>query len=117
MAIFIAFLGIFGLFSQILKFKEKEIAIRKILGADLLSITMLLSRKFLLFVIIGVIVAIPLAWLGMEKWLQHFTYRIPIEPVHFLIAVVFIILVLFLSISFQIQKAAVSNPANTLRSE
>ncbi|MEM1134194.1 MAG: FtsX-like permease family protein [Bacteroidota bacterium] len=115
LAIFIAFLGIFGLISYTLKTKEKELAIRKVLGANLSNTILLLGKKFMLFMLLGIVLAVPLTWLSMEKWLENFMYRIEIDPLTFLIAVVAILFALIVTITLQMHKTGKNNIASTLR--
>ena len=117
LAILIAFLGIFGIISYTLKTREKEIAVRKILGAELSSIFILLSKNFVLITLIGTFVTVPLTWIIMEKWLQNYVYRISINTSSFAIAILVILFVLMLTISFQLSKVTRNNPAKTLRAE
>ncbi|MGI9542076.1 MAG: FtsX-like permease family protein [Cyclobacteriaceae bacterium] len=117
LAIFIAFLGIFGLFSYALKTREKELAIRKVLGASLSSITLLLSKHFLYLALIGICIALPLTWYVMEKWLENFVYRVDIDLVNFLIAMGLTIVTLLITVSLQIKRIGQNNPASILRSD
>ena len=117
MAIVIAFLGIFGMLSYTLKTKEKEIAVRKILGANLTSIFVLLSKNFIILTIIGTIITIPLTWIIMERWLQNYVYRIEISTGDFMLALAVILLVLLVTVSLQLGKVSKNNPADTLRAE
>ncbi|UZR97943.1 FtsX-like permease family protein [Chondrinema litorale] len=117
MAIVIAFLGIFGMLSYTLKTKEKEIAVRKILGANLTSIFVLLSKNFIILTIIGTIVTIPLTWVIMERWLQNYVYRIEISTVNFMLALAVILFVLIVTVSMQLGKVSRNNPAETLKAE
>jgi putative ABC transport system permease protein len=117
LAILIAFLGIFGLLSYTLKIREKEIAIRKVLGADMTALLVLLGKKFVLLTLLGMAIAVPLTWFSMNHWLQNFVYRIEMNPFNFLIPSLFIICALMLTILWQMRKVAVENPANILRAE
>lgn len=117
LAVLISFSGIFGLLTYLLKTREKEIAIRKVLGAGLQSLAMLLGRRFLLLMLAGTAVAVPLAWLGMAHWLQSFAYRIDLNGHRFLVALLLVALVLMLLIVAQLGKTALRNPADTLRTE
>ncbi|MBX2842634.1 MAG: ABC transporter permease [Flammeovirgaceae bacterium] len=117
LAILIAFLGIFGMLSYTLKTREKEIAVRKILGANLSSLFVLLSKNFIVLTLIGIFITIPLTWYSMDIWLQNYVYRIEITPFNFLAAVLIILLVLGITVSFQMGKVANNNPSNTLRAE
>ncbi len=117
LAIFVACLGLFGLASFMTIQRTKEIGIRKALGSTSSQVVMLLSRGFIQLVIIANMIAWPLAWFGMEWWLQGFPYRITINPFLFLIAGLAVVLIAFLSVGFQTFKAAAVNPASSLRSE
>ncbi|HEY5462155.1 MAG TPA: ABC transporter permease [Hanamia sp.] len=117
LAIFIACLGLFGLATFIAKQRTKEIGIRKVLGASVTSVTKMLSKDFIKLVIIACIIAIPLSYLAMNKWLQGFAYRIHISWWIFLIAGIMAILIALITVSFQAIKAAIANPVESLRSE
>lgn len=116
-AIFVACLGLFGLAAFATSQRTKEIGIRKVLGASVPSVVMLLSKDFLRLVLIGLIIATPIAWLAMSSWLADFAYRINIQWWVFLVAGFLAILVALVTVSFQSIKAAVANPVNSLRSE
>ncbi|MGN6532658.1 MAG: ABC transporter permease [Ginsengibacter sp.] len=117
LAIFISCLGLLGLASYSTIQRTKEIGIRKVLGASVSGITSLLSKDFIKLVLIAFVVASPIAWIGMHKWLQGFAYRIDIGWWVFILAGVLAILVALLTVSFQAIKAAIVNPVNSLRSE
>ena len=117
LAIFIACLGLFGLATFIAKQRTKEIGIRKVLGASVTSVTKMLSKDFIKLVIIACIIAIPVSYLAMNKWLQSFAYRINISWWIFLIAGIMAILIALITVSFQAIKAAISNPVKSLRTE
>ncbi|HVX28527.1 MAG TPA: ABC transporter permease [Parafilimonas sp.] len=116
-AIFISCLGLFGLATYTAQAKIKEIGIRKVLGASVAGIITLISKDFLKLVIISIVIAIPVAWWAMNKWLQEFAYRINISWWVFLIAAVIALLIAVLTVSFQAIKAAVANPVKSLRTE
>lgn len=117
LAIFISCLGLFGLASLVAVQKTKEIGIRKVLGASVGSVVGLLSRDFLLLVLIAFAAAAPLAWWGMNQWLQNFVYRVSIGWQLFAVTGVLALLVAMAAISFQAIKAALVNPVESLRSE
>ena len=117
LSIFIALMGIFGLITYAVEQRTKEIGIRKVLGASVIGIIGLLSKNFLKLVGVSIILAAPLAYFFMEKWLQHFAYRIDIQWWVFVIAGILAILVAFLTVSFQSVRAALVNPVKSLRSE
>jgi putative ABC transport system permease protein len=115
-AIFISCLGLLGLISLLTLQRTKEIGIRKVLGASVANITSLLSVDFLKLVLVAVIVASPVAWLMMSKYLQNFAYRIDIQWWVFVLAAFVALLIAFITVSFQAIKAAVANPVESLRS-
>lgn len=116
-AIFISCLGLLGLISLLTLQRTKEIGIRKVLGASVTHITALLSADFLKLIIIAVIIASPVAWFIMSKYLQDFAYRIDIQWWVFALAAIIAILIAFVTVSFQSIKAAMANPINSLRNE
>jgi putative ABC transport system permease protein len=116
-SIFLACLGLFGLAALAAVNRTKEIGIRKVLGASVTSIIGLMSKNFLKLVIIAIIIASPLAWYFMNKWLQDFAYRINIGWLVFLIAGLSAATLALVTISLQAIKAAMANPVKSLRSE
>ena len=116
-AIFIASLGLLGLSAFTISQRIKEIGVRKVLGADTSSIVILLSTEFLKLVAIAAIIAFPVAWYSMRNWLKDFAYRVNIQWWVFLLAAVAAMLVVLVTVSFQVIKAAVANPIKSLRSE
>ncbi|WP_303311270.1 ABC transporter permease [Hymenobacter sp. BT730] len=116
-AIFVGCLGLFGLATYAAERRKKEIGIRKVLGADVSTIVGLLSKEFMVLVGVAAIIAFPLAWLAMSRWLQDFAYRIDIPLWAFLVSGLLAAAVAFLTVSFQAVKAATSNPIKNLRSE
>lgn len=117
LAIFISCLGLLGLASYSTLQRRREIGIRKIVGASVPGIVNLLSVEFLKLVLIAFVIATPLAWFLMNKWLQDFAYRINISWWVFAVAGVTAILIALLTISFQAIKAAIANPVKSLRTE
>lgn len=117
MTIFIACMGLFGLVAFTAQQRTKEIGMRKVLGATITGIVALLSRDFLKLVLIGFVVAVPLTWYGMEKWLENFAYRTEIGPGVFLAAGAVALFVALLTVSWQSIKAAIANPVESLRNE
>ena len=115
--IIISSLGLFGLAAFVAEQRRKEIGIRKVLGASVISVTKMLSKDFIKLVCIACLIAFPLAWWAMNKWLQSFIYRINISWWIFLAAGVTAILIAMITVSFQAIKAAVANPVDSLRSE
>jgi putative ABC transport system permease protein len=117
LAIFIACLGLFGLSAFAISQRIKEIGIRKVLGANITTIVALLSKDFLRLVVLSAIIAFPVAWYFMSKWLQDFAYRISMPWWVFVIAGIVAALIALITISFQAIKAAVANPVKSLRTE
>lgn len=117
LAIFISCLGLFGLAAYIAEQRTKEIGVRKVLGATVSQLWFLLSKDFVLLVIISCVIASPLALYFLQNWLQKYDYRISIGPGVFLISAVAAIVITLLTISFQAIKAAITNPVKSLRSE
>jgi putative ABC transport system permease protein len=116
-AILISCLGLFGLATFSAEQRIKEIGVRKVLGASVSSIVALLSTDFLKLVSIAIIIASPLAWFIMKKWLQSFAYRTHISWTVFLITALVALLIALLTISVQAIRAAVANPVKSLRTE
>ena len=117
LAIIIACLGLFALSAFMAEQRYKEIGIRKVLGASVSGITSMLSKDFVKLVIISIVIASPIAWWAMTKWLQDFAYRISITWWMIAVAGSAAIVIALITISFQSIKAAVMNPVNVLRSE
>ncbi|MCO5934865.1 ABC transporter permease [Mucilaginibacter sp. RB4R14] len=116
-AVFISCLGLFGLATYTAQIRFKEIGIRKVLGASVINITAMLSKDFLTLVLISIVIASPIAWFAMHKWLMDYVYRIEINWWVLAVAGFGAVLIAFLTISFQAIKAALSNPVKSLRSE
>lgn len=117
LAILIACLGLFGLSTFIAEQRTKEIGIRKVLGSSVSSIVQLLSKDFIRLVAIAFVIAAPLAWWAMNKWLQDFANRTSISWWIFLLAGVLAFVIAIATVSFQAIKAAMMNPVNSLRTE
>ncbi|HEX3384888.1 MAG TPA: ABC transporter permease [Mucilaginibacter sp.] len=117
LAIFISCLGLFGLASYSAEKRVKEIGVRKVLGASVKRIVLLLSMNFLVLVLIANVIAIPLAGLVMHKWLQDFAYRIDLSWIVFAAVLLVSVIIALVTISFQAIKAATANPVKSLRSE
>jgi putative ABC transport system permease protein len=117
LAMLISCLGLWGLASFAAQQRTKEIGIRKVLGASVAGIATLLSKDFLKLVLISILVASPIAWLLMHKWLQNFAYRISIGWWVFVLVGFVAVLIALLTVSFQAIKAALTNPVKSLRSE
>jgi putative ABC transport system permease protein len=116
-AILLACLGLFGLSAYTIQQRTKEIGVRKVLGASVSGIAVLLSHQFIRLVGIAFIIAAPLAWLALHKWLQDFAYRITISWIVFAVSALITVLLAILAVSFQAIRAAVANPVKSLRSE
>jgi putative ABC transport system permease protein len=116
-AIFIACLGLFGLVTYAAEQRIKEIGIRKVLGASIAGIVTMISKDFMKLVLIAFLIAFPLAWWMMNKWLQSFAYRINIGWWVFALAGLLTIAIALLTVSFQAIKAAIANPVRSLRTE
>jgi putative ABC transport system permease protein len=117
LAIFIACLGLLGLTSFMTEQRKKEIGIRKVLGATVSNIVVLLSKDFSKLVLIAFVIVIPIAWYAVQQWLEGFAYKININPLLYLGAGVIIGVIAWLSIAYQSIKAAIVNPSDTLRNE
>jgi putative ABC transport system permease protein len=116
-AIIISCLGLFGLATFTAEQRTKEIGIRKVLGASVYGVVALLSKDFLKLVIIAVIIASPLAWWAMNKWLQNFAYQTSIGWQVFALTTLLAVVIAFATISFRAIRAALSNPVKSLRTE
>ncbi len=117
LAVFIACLGLFALASWTAEKRTREIGIRKVMGADTLRITYLVTRDFLLLVLVGAVVAVPLAWFGVGRWLENFAFRTAIEPLVFVLAALVVLLIATVTVSFRAIRAAQTDPVRALRHE
>jgi putative ABC transport system permease protein len=117
LAIFISCLGLFGLASFVAEQRTKEIGVRKVLGATVFMLWRMLSKEFVVLVIISSFIAIPLAWYFLHEWLQKYEYRTNISGWIFLAAGLGALVITLLTVSFQAIKAAIANPVKSLRSE
>jgi len=116
-AIFVGCLGLFGLATFTAERRRKELGIRKVLGASAQGLVMLLSKDFIKLVLVSVLIASPIAWLLMNKWLQDFAYRITVSIWIFIGAGLLAVVIAFCTVGFQAIKAALANPVSSLRSE
>ncbi len=116
-AIAISCLGLFGLAAYTAQVKRREVGIRKVLGASVPDITMLLAKDFLKLVLISLLIALPLAWWAMNSWLEDFAYRIDLSWWIFAAAALVALLIAFATVSFQALRAALVNPVNVLKEE
>jgi putative ABC transport system permease protein len=117
LTIFISCIGLFGLSVLSAEKRTKEIGIRKVLGASVQSIVTILSKDFLKLVLFALVIAMPLAWMAANKWLQNYPYRITLNWVLFVVSALLVILVSLFTVSFQAVKAAVANPSKSLKTE
>ena len=117
MCIFIACLGLFGLAAYTSEQRTKEISIRKVMGASVSSIVLILSKEFSIWVMLANIIAWPLAYLALKKWLENFAYSVNLSFFVFLGAGVLALIIALITISFRSIKAALTNPADALKYE
>jgi ABC-type antimicrobial peptide transport system permease subunit len=117
LAIFISCLGLFGLAAYMAERRTKEIGIRKVLGASVSQVWVLLSKEFVVLVLISCVIGSPVAFYYLQNWLQQYDYRITINPFVFVIAGIAAIAITIITISFQAIKAAIANPAENLKTE
>ncbi len=117
LSILIACLGLFGLAAFNAEKRVKEIGVRKVLGASVGQITYRLSVDFLKLVGIAILVALPLGWFAMDRWLEDFAYRINIPWWALLIAALLAVAIALITVSYQSIKAAIANPVKSLRTE
>jgi putative ABC transport system permease protein len=115
--ILVACLGLFGLVTYTTEQRTKEIGIRKVLGASVLQVSQMFSKEFLKLVLVASLIAFPVAWWGMNKWLQSFAYRVNVSWWVFALAGVFTLLIALATVSFQSLKAGLANPVKSLRNE
>ncbi len=117
LAIFISCLGLFGLAAYVAEQRTKEIGIRKVLGASIIQVWILLTSDFIMLVVISCVIASPIALYFLSSWLQKYAYRISIGPGIFVLSAIMAIVITLITISFQSIKAALTNPVKSLRSE
>jgi len=117
LTIFISCLGLFGLASYMAESRTREIGIRKVLGASVVSVTLLMARDFIRLVLIAVIIASPMAWYAMHTWLEGFNYRIQIGVWVFVVAAALSVVIAVLTVGYQAVTAALTNPAKSLKRE
>lgn len=116
-AIFIGCLGLFGLAAFTAQRRKKEIGIRKVMGASTRSLALLLSKDFVKLVIISLLIASPIAWYFLNRWLEGFAYRVNIGWWIFPLTAVITIGISFITVSFQTIRSAIANPVENLRTE
>jgi putative ABC transport system permease protein len=117
LTIIIASLGMFGLIALFARLRVKEIGIRKVLGASITGLITLLSKDFMILVVMAIVIATPVAWYIMRRWLQDFAYRTDISWWMFLAGGSVAMLIAFLTVGIQAARAAAANPVNSLRTE
>jgi len=117
LAIILACLGLFGLAAFTTVQRTKEIGIRRVLGANVKSITLLIAQNFLQLVSIAILIAIPLAWWAGNKWLQDFAFRIPIQTYVFVVTAIVTVLIALCTVGYHAVKVALANPVKSLRTE
>ena len=117
LTIFVACLGLFGLATHTAEQRTKEIGIRKVLGASVTQVTQMLSNEFLKLVLVASLVAFPVAWWGMTRWLENFAYRVEIQWWMFAVSGLAAVVIALLTVSWQAIRAAVANPVDSLRDE
>ncbi|MDR6940390.1 ABC transporter permease [Mucilaginibacter pocheonensis] len=117
LAVIIACLGLFSLAAYAAEQRNKEIGIRKVLGASVSAIVAMLSKDFIKLVLVSFLIAAPLAWLLMNKWLQEFAYRQNVQWWVFVVTALATVIIAFITISFQSVKAAMANPVDSLKNE
>jgi ABC-type antimicrobial peptide transport system permease subunit len=116
-AIFISCLGLYGLVSFMAAQRTKELGIRKVLGASAHHIVYLLSKEFTLLIVIAFLISAPVAYFIMQKWLQNYTYRIPLTASIFVFAIISSVLIAWLTVGHRAVKAAMADPVKSLRTE
>jgi len=116
-AIFISCLGLYGLIAFIAAQRRKEIGIRKVLGAPVYNIILMLSKEFTMLIIIAFLIATPLAWYFMQGWLQQYTYRISMDAGFFVVTIICSLIIAWITVGYTTVKAAIANPVKSLRTE
>jgi ABC-type antimicrobial peptide transport system permease subunit len=116
-AIFLSCLGLYGLVSFMAVQRVKEVGIRKVLGASVSSVVYLFSGEFIILVAMGFVIASPIAWYFMNKWLEDYVYRVNISWWIFLVGGISAVAIALVTVSFQAIKAALANPVKSLRTE
>jgi len=116
-AIFISCLGLYGLVSFMAVQRTKEVGIRKVLGASVRNIIYLLSKEFTVLILIAFIISAPVAWFIMHKWLENYTYRIPLSASIFIFAIVSSVVIAWITVAHRAIKAAIANPVDSLKNE
>ena len=117
LAILISALGMFGLVSFLVEKRKKEIGVRKVFGAGFVSVELLLCKEFMKWVLLANIIACPIAYFAMNRWLSNFAFRIPLSTELFVIPGIMAFGIALIVVSVKVIRAAVANPAEVLRSE
>jgi ABC-type antimicrobial peptide transport system permease subunit len=117
LAVIISCLGLFGLAAFTAQKRQKEIGIRKVVGASTYSVAFLLSKDFFRLIVVSLLIAFPVVWWAMNSWLSSFAYRVSIGPDIFAWTTVFAVIITLFAVSFQSLKAAMMNPVKSLRNE
>jgi ABC-type antimicrobial peptide transport system permease subunit len=117
LAIFISCMGLYGLSAFMAEQRTKEIGVRKVLGASVFNIVFLLSGNFTRLILIAMVIAIPLSWFAINSWLDSFAYRINVSWIIFLVASLSALFIAWATVSYESVKAAIANPARSLRTE
>ncbi|MDR6570514.1 ABC transporter permease [Chitinophaga ginsengisegetis] len=117
LAVLIASLGVFGLITYAAEQRTREIGIRKVLGASVTGIVAMLSKDFLKLVLVAIVIASPLAWYMMSRWLQNFAYQVKMNWTIFVLAAFIAIAITILTVSYRAIRAATANPVNSLKAE
>jgi ABC-type antimicrobial peptide transport system permease subunit len=117
LAVFISCLGLFGLAAYMAERRTKEIGIRKVLGASVSQLFLLLTKDFIVLVVISCIIASPVAFYFLQNWLQQYSYRIHIGPAVFIASAIIAMAITVITISYQAISAALANPAKSLKTE
>ena len=116
-AIFLSCLGLFAISLMMIELRTKEIGIRKVMGASVNSIVGMISIHFLKLVLLGLLIALPLAWYAMQTWIGNYEHRITINPLTFIGVAVAVAIVALVTVSFHTIRAAIVNPVKSLRTE
>ncbi len=117
LAIFISCLGLYGLSAFMAEQRTKEIGVRKVLGASVMNVVYLLGSGFTKLILVALLIGLPLAWLAINSWLKSFAYRVSADWLIFISASLAVILIAWLTVSYESVKAALSNPIKSLRTE
>ncbi len=117
LAIFLASIGLYGMVAFSIDTKQKEIGVRKVLGASVVQLVLMLSRKFVILVIVSAIIAFPVSWILLQDWLREFAYHVELNVMHLIVALLGTLLIVGITLSMKIISAAQSNPVDILKEE